>query len=185
MIGWVNRQVRIWWPALLAVIGGAILTTLGFVVTTVLDDRAQLREQRDLLLEQSDQLAQVIDRNRRTDAGTDRRLNDAIGDIESVLVDQFARHDENVALKLNDMLHRIAALLDRPAGTPPNPVNAVAPSPSHTGTAPAPSAAPAPRSAPTTTTPRTPAPTTTTTTQPGRSGLCDRIPTTPICRSPR
>lgn len=167
---WVDRQVRIWWPAAAALVGGAILATLGFVVTTVVDDRAQLREQRDLLAEQSEQLARVVERNRRADAESGEQLRDAIGEVEELLIDHFAVHDTNVAAKLNDMLHRIAALLGRPAGTPPNPVTA---QPAPTGTAPAPGAAPspAPRSGPTTRT---------TTTTPDQKS-CTKRPGGPRC----
>lgn len=136
MIRWINRQARIWWPAAAAVVGGAILATLGFVVTTVIDGRSEDRERNEQLAELVEQQADIIERDRRRDAGAEQRLQGAIREVEALLADQFAEHDLNVALKLNDLLAQIAALLDRPAGTPPQPVTTITP---HAPSPPAPS----------------------------------------------
>lgn len=179
-VTWMNRQARIWWPLLAAMVGGAILAALGFVVATVVEDRAQLREQRDLLAEQSEQLALIIERGQRADAGAEERLQDAIREVEQLLAAQFAEHDFNTATKLNDTLAQIAALLGRPAGVPVDPVTAhPVPSGHNPPTASAPPAASERPPATSTTAP----PATTTTTSPGQSGLCERNPTARNCRS--
>jgi hypothetical protein len=181
VIRWVDRQMRIWWPAVAAIVAGAILATLGFVVATVVDDRSQLRDQRDQLALLVEQQAEIIERNRRADATGQRRLAQAIHEVESILVAQFAEHDHNVAVKLNDLLAQIAALLDRPAGVVRDPVVAQPLSPPPTAPATArpvaPSAPHQPRTAPTTSQPR---PTTTTTTTPDQRRCADN-PDHPRC----
>lgn len=155
-----------------------VIYTMVYVVVTVAEDRAQLREQRDAFDTQSAQLAEIIDRNDRFDADREARLNQAVADVEALLVDHFAAHDRNVAEKLNELLERIAALLGRPAGIPIDPVTAeevhgrTEATPTHAPERPA----PPPESSP--------SPTTTTTTappSPGRSGLCNRPIITPLC----
>jgi hypothetical protein len=175
---WVNRKVRVWWPAILAVIGGAILATLGFVVSTVVDGRAEDRERNRQLATLVEQQAEIIERDRRNDEMAGERLGQAISEVEDLLRDHFARHDENVALKLNDMLARIAALLGRPAGIPVDPVTANRPPPhSPPAAAPAPSpSASAPPAAPA----PGPRPTSTTTTRPDQR-RCAVNPNHPRC----
>lgn len=140
--------------------------TMAYLVFTVAEDREQLRAQRDAFEEQSAQLAAIIDRNSRFDADREARVNRAVDDVEALLVDHFARHDENVAVKLNETLNRIASLLDRPS-----PIRA-APRPASPSTSTA-----APRPAPSVAAP--PATTTTTTTPDQRS--CAKRPSGPRC----
>lgn len=181
-VRWVDRQFRIWWPAAAALVGGAILATLGFVVSTVVDGRAQDRLRNEQLGELVEQQAAIIERDRRLDAHGDELLRGAISEVEALVAAQFAAHDHNTGTKLNDLLAQIAALLGRPAGIPVDPVTAEG-----LGGNSGPGSHPAP-APPGATSDRSPAPTPTTTTappSPGQSGLCDRLPTSPICRSNR
>lgn len=180
MIRRINDFLHTWWPIMLSLAGASILVAMTILVNTAVDDRAALREQRDQLAVQSEHLAEIIERSERSESGAEKRLNQALVRVEEVLIDHFAKHDANVAQKLNDTLHRIEVLLGRPAGTPPEPVTAhpIAPPARHE---PAPSSAPAPRSAPTTTAPRTsPRPATTTTTTPSQK-QCAKRPNAPQC----
>lgn len=149
-IVWTNRVM---WVLLAAILGTAVWT-LASVNIGQRDEMSALGEQNALLREQNGALSDLVERQRITDAERDSRLQGAVNDVEALLIDYFAAHDENVALKLNETLHRIAALLGRPAGTPPNPVNAVGPMP-HSTPSSEPSTAPrsVPPPAPTTTTP--------------------------------
>lgn len=134
----------------------------------------QVEEQNTQLTTQADQLTQIIDAEEQRQVTSERRLNEALVQVEDVLIDHFALHDENVAEKLNGMLARIEALVARPAGTPPEPVAArpVVPAPRHEPTV-------TPQPAPTTTTPARTSPTTTTTTPDQRS--CAKRPNGPRC----
>jgi hypothetical protein len=177
-VTWLNNLARRWWPLVASAAAGIIIYTGAYVVVTVAEDRVQLREQRDQLAAQSAQLADIIERNDRFDASREARLARAVDDVEALLVDHFARHDENVALKLNETLERIAALLGRPASVPVDPVSADV---NDRQSTPPPERAPA-RPEPDRTDRAEPPPSTTTTTSPGRSDLCDRIPLSPICQ---
>lgn len=171
----VNQFARRWWPLIASLTAGALIYTLAYVVVSVAEDREQLREQRDALADQSALLADIIERNETEDAGREQRLNRAVDNVELLIIDHMALHDENTALKLNDLLHQIAALLNRPAGTPPNPVNAVGPppterTPNHTTTTA--TAVPPPAPPPTTAPPAT--------TTPDQRN-CAKRPTGPRC----
>lgn len=180
LIARANHGARRWWPLIASLVAGMVIYTMAYVVVTVAEDRSQLREQRDHLAAQSELLADIIERNDRFDASREARLAAAVDDVEALLVDHFARHDENVALKLNETLQRIAALLGRPAGVPLDPVTAEGVGGRSATATPerSPERAAPPQRAPTTTTTTTTAPP-----SPGRSGLCDRLPMSPICRS--
>lgn len=168
----VNRFFRVWWPLVLALSGAAVIVAMAIVTVTVFDDRAQLRAQRDQLTVQSQQLAEIIERSEEAEVDAQGRLQSALVEVEAVLIDHFARHDANVAQKLNETLHRIEVLLGRPAGTPPEPV-AARPVPSR---APARTTAPSPRrTAPATRTHEQPA-----TTTPSQKS-CARRPGGPKC----
>lgn len=178
---------RIDWTArgtwlLLGLILAIAAWTLGTVSIGQGDERAALDVQNELLRDQNETLTALVERQRRVDSQSDERLQSAVDDVEELLIDYFARHDQNSALKLNELLDRIAQLLGRPAGIPVDPVTAEGlggqPAPTRPGT----------RSAAPTSPDRShPAPTTTTTRpeSPGQSGLCDRLPDSPICRSNR
>lgn len=134
---------------LLILILGITVWTLGTVSTGRNAQLQALAEQNELLREQNGDLDTLVERQLNEDSERDARLKRAVDDVELLLVDYFSAHDENVALKLNETLHRIAALLGRPASTAPNPAPPAATSSSDAHAAPAPSAAPSP----TTTTP--------------------------------
>lgn len=135
---WVNRQTRIWWPLIASVVAASIIGTMVYVMAVVVDQRNQLREEAARAKSQSEDLAVLVEAQRVADENTDRRLDQALTEVEEVLIDHFARHDANVAEKLNAMLHRIEVLLGRPAGTPPEPVaaNPITPAPRHQPTSP-------------------------------------------------
>ena len=127
------------------------------------DERELLRDQNALLLAQNDDLAALIARQQEVDEGRDARLQGAVDGVEALLVDYFALHDQNTARKLNELLQRIAVLLDRP---PPEPIQ------------PSTASAREPDPPPSTTT----RPPSTTTTSPGRSDLCEHNPNAFPCR---
>lgn len=163
----INRWLRTWWPLFVSAASVVIVTALVATLILTVGERNDLAGQRD-------QLAEIIERNERSDAGREQRLGAAVDEVEALLVDHFAAHDRNVAEKLNETLARIAALLERPA---PRPITA----PAAHQPQPAPSSPGQNGTNPTTTT--QPPTSTTTTTSPGQSGLCERLPFTPICRS--
>ena len=182
-IEWTSRGAVL----LLVLILGIAVWTLGTVSVARGEEReaieaqtAELAEQNSLLRDQNRTLERLMERQRRVDAASDARLAGAIDDVEALLIDNFAIHDENAAVKLNELLARIAALLGRPAGEPIEPatVHPTSDRGAPPATRPPREGAPAP-------TPTTAPPSTTTTTSPGRSGLCERNPTIPLCRSPR
>lgn len=117
-----NRRTVVLLVALFALTGW----TLATVQIGQGEERAQLREQNRLLEDQNalleDQnldLAGLMKRQAEVDSDRAARIQGALGGVEGLLVDHFATHDENVALKLNELLARIAALLDRPVLTEP------------------------------------------------------------------
>lgn len=137
---------RRWWPLLASATAVAVIGTMIFVVFTVIEQRDDLREEnrRDEAARQV--LADIVEAQRQEELGRQRRLAMAVGEVEARIADLFALHDENVAQKLNETLHRIEMLLGRPAGTPPEPVAAKS-APYRRPSFPAPKAAPAPQPA--------------------------------------
>lgn len=121
-IYWINRQARVWWPLIASVVAAFIIGTMVYVMTVVVEQRDHLRQEAARAKSQSEDLAVLVEAQRVAEESTDRRLDKALAHVEEVLLDHFARHDANVAEKLNETLHRIEVLLGRPAGTPPEPV---------------------------------------------------------------
>lgn len=182
----LNELARKWWPLTASLMAGVVIGTVIYIFWTVVDERSyfeaeQARDRRQdaQVAELLEQTGELVEHQRRSEASREERFAEAFAALDRVLTDQFAAHDRNVAEKLNELLTRIAALLDRPAGVPLDPVAAREVDET-----------PAPRSPREPQEPRRPpaepAPTsTTTTTSPGQSGLCDRIPTAFPCRSSR
>ena len=180
---WLNRTMRVWWPFFVSIAAVCLVATMSYVTWTVVDERKYFEEEQARDRRQDAALAELVGDQRAEDEEAARQVASALADADRLLADQFAQHDLNVALKLNEMLRRIEALLGRPAGIPIDPVTAEGlDEGGEPGGRPAPAAPGDPAD-------RSPAPTTTTTTtappSPGRSGLCDRLPTSPICRSNR
>lgn len=182
VLDWANELARKWWPLTASLMAGVVIGAVVLIMWTVLDERSyfEAEQARDRhqdaqvqeLLEQNEQL---LARQREVDAGREHRLQEAVADVEDLLVDHFALHDQNVAEKLNELLVRIAALLDRPAGVPIDPVAAHDVDGDDTRPPRTPREAAQPRPSPSSTT---------TTTSPGQSGLCERVPTAFPCRRP-
>ena len=152
----LNRILRTWWPVFVSLTALCLIATMTFVTYTVVDERRYFAEEAARDRRQDEQMTVLIENQQqaareRSEEST-RTVSEALGAVESLLVDQFALHDQNVALKLNDLLHQIAGLLGRPAGTAPNPVHAV-----NDGSEPAPVVVtPAPTAAPPQPTPTPP-----------------------------
>lgn len=142
----LNRTLRTWWPVFISLTALCLIATMTFVTYTVVDERRYFAEEAARDRRQDEQMTVLIENQqqaaRERSEESARTVSEALGAVESLLVDQFALHDQNVALKLNDLLHQIASLLGRPAGTAPNPVHAVEQTPASSGgtapTAPAP-----------------------------------------------
>lgn len=180
---WLDRTLRLWWPFLASIAAVCLIVTMGWVAWTVVDEREYFEEEQARDQRQDEALAEVLEAQRAEDAEGAREIAGALDAAEELLGQRFAQHDLNVALKLNEMLRRIEALLGRPAGLPLDPVTALPFGP--TAPDPAPSAAapsPAPRSAPPTTAAPSPtqAPRTTTTTTPDQRA-CAKRPSGPRC----
>lgn len=175
-----------WWRTFVSAGAVVVVATMVFVSWTVIDERdyfegeqARDRRQDRQVADVLDRVSELVERQRTVDANREDHLAQAIGEVEALVADQFGRHDTNSATVHNDLLAQIAALLGRPAGVTTDPVAArdVDPpprSPDDQRQPPPPADEPRDEPAPTTTT-----------TQPGRSGLCDRLPDTPICRRAR
>lgn len=164
-----NRWLRTWWPLFVSAAAVAMVITMAWVALIALDQRHKLDDQ-------NEQLVALVERQRAADAARPARLTEAVASVEVLMADYFARHDENVALKLNDTLTRIAALLGRPAGIPVDPVTAEGLDGATTAQ---PAPPPSPERAPGPTANATPPPTTTTTTPDQRS--CTKRPDGPRC----
>lgn len=152
---WLNETARRWWPLIACTIAACVIGTLIYVVDAVAYERDMLDEQNASLQEQNERLGEIVERDRRVDAERVTQVADALIGAEAILREHFAIHDENVALKLNELLARIEVLLGRPVGPPIAAATAHPKAPSTPTVAPAPKAAPAPKvaPAPTTTTP--------------------------------
>lgn len=182
----LNSVFRVTWPFL------AVLALTSIIVAGALSAITTI-DQRDRLLAQADQVEELVraqraeaaeqatqDAVRRVEANA--RLSEALGEVERLIND----HDTAVQQRLEDVVRRVAELLDRPAGVPVDPVTArplgasaaepAAPAPLERPAAP-PSAA-APRPGPSAGGGTT-SPPTTTTTPDQRS--CARKPGGPRC----
>lgn len=139
---------------LLLLILAITIWTLGTVSTSRSDQLDALNAQNKLLREQNTELDALVERQRIMDSERDERLKRAVDDVEALLVDYFAAHDQNMAVKLNEVLGHVADLVGRPAPTVSAPAPAISstPAPSAPAPAPKPAAKPTPPS-PTTTTP--------------------------------
>lgn len=94
-IAWTN-WLTYFLLSLILVIAAVMLPKVIRVDTAVRDERDLLRTQNEILAEQNTQLATLIE-------GRDKRLSSALVEVEGLLVDYFAVHDDNVALKLNEL----------------------------------------------------------------------------------
>ena len=182
-VRWVNELLRVWWPVFVSAAAVTLVATLGAIMCFTLEERDEFKAQAEEFASAAAAQEQLIDRQRAAEAGRDARLASAIAEVEQLLAAQFAEHDLNSATGHNDLLAQITALLGRPAGVVTDPVSArdvdgwQTPPRSPDDQRQPPPQPPADDDPPT--------PTTTTTTQPGRSDLCDRVPTAFPCRSPR
>lgn len=130
---------------LAAVVGGAVIATMGFVAWTVVDERSYFEAEQARDRRQDEALEQVLRSQEAQEMDQARTLEAAIDEVTVLLGEQFALHDHNSATVHNDLLAQIAALLGRPVPAQPS-------APAGPASAPAPGArapSPAPRSAPT------------------------------------
>lgn len=144
---WLNEMARRWWPLIASTVAVCVIGTLVYVVDAVAHERDLLDEQNETLTAQNERLGEIVERDRRVDAERATEVEAALAGADAILREHFAIHDENVALKLNELLARIEVLLGRPAGPP------IAASTAHPTAPSTPTVAPAPKTAPTTTTP--------------------------------
>jgi len=112
------------WRLLVSIAAASIIATMGLVAKTVVEEKAYFDQEQARDKRQDEQLARLLSEQEERRDEARQQMVDALASAERLLADQFARHDYNVATKLNDLLAQIAALLERPAGTPPNPVSA-------------------------------------------------------------
>lgn len=133
------------WRFLLSAALVAILIAAGLSVWATFDQRHDLEE--------------LVDAQRHEQATREERFANGLRQASDLLTDALQVHDEEMARQLTEALDRIAILLDRPAGTRPDPVTAQ-PTP--------------PRAATTTSTTRPQPTTTTTTTRPCRLNVAGR-----------
>lgn len=180
---WLDRTLRLWWPFLASIAAICVVATMSFVTWTVVDERQYFEEEQARDRRQDQALADLLEAQQAEDEAAAVQVAETLRQAEELLGQRFAQHDLNVALKLNEMLRRIEALLGRPAGLPLDPVTALpygstAPDPASSAAAPS----PAPRSAPPTTAAPSPtqAPRTTTTTTPDQRA-CAKRPSGPRC----
>lgn len=169
MIDWLHRTMRLWWPFFAALAAVSIIATMSFVTWTVVDERTYFEQEQERDKRQDAAMAKLIESQNRVDRERAARVAEALQAAEALLADQFARHDYNVAVKLNDLLAQIQSLLARPAGTAPQPVHAINTSPVE----------PPPTTVHRTVTPTTVAPSPTTTAPPHRRCLAN--PDHPRC----
>lgn len=142
----VNGLLRIWWPLFACGLATALVATVGVVTLVVVEERDDLRAQRDEVAAQTADIADLLELRRAEDATRSERIDDAVARVEQLTRDLLAAHDTNTATKLNGLLEQIAALLGRPT-----PSAAPAAAATSTMSAPASSSAAAPTP---TTTPR-------------------------------
>lgn len=124
----IRTAIRHSWRLLVSVAAASIIATMGLVAKTVVEEKAYFDQEQARDKRQDEQLARLLSEQEERRDEARQQMVDALASAERLLADQFARHDYNVATKLNDLLAQIAALLERPAGTPPNPVSARIPS---------------------------------------------------------
>lgn len=124
-MNWPLRTVSTWWRFFVALAAICLIATLTFVTWTVVDERTYFEEEQERDRRQDAAMAELIATQEAAVEQRDRQVTEALAAAEALLADQFARHDYNVATKLNDLLAQIQALLSRPAGTAPQPVHAI------------------------------------------------------------
>jgi len=120
----IRTAIRHSWRLLVSVAAVTIIATMGLVAKTVVEEKTYFDEEQARDRRQDRQLARLLSEQEARRAEASQQVTDALASAERLLTEQFARHDLNVATKLNDLLAQIEALLARPAGTPPNPVSA-------------------------------------------------------------
>lgn len=162
----IRTAIRHSWRLLVSVAAVTIIATMGLVAKTVVEEKTYFDEEQARDRRQDRQLARLLSEQEARRAEASQQVTDALASAERLLTEQFARHDLNVATKLNDLLAQIEALLARPAGTPPNPVSARIPPAEPTATVQV---------------IRPPAPTTTTTTTTAVDRRCQLNPNHPRC----
>jgi len=155
------------WRLLASIAAASIIATMGLVAKTVVEEKTYFDQEQARDKRQDEQLARLLTEQEERRDEARQQMVEALASAERLLADQFARHDYNVATKLNDLLAQIEALLARPAGTPPNPVSARIPPSDPTVQVIQPAQ------------PASPAPTTTTTTPVDRR--CQMNPRHPRC----
>lgn len=146
---WLDRTVRLWWPFLVSIAAIALVATMSYVTWTVVDERKYFEAEAARDQRQDAALAELLEAQQTEDEEAAAQVAEALKRAEELFAAQFARHDLNSAVKLNEMLRRVEALLGRPAGRPLDPVTALP-----FGSTPPPPA-PAPTPAPGTTSPPT------------------------------
>lgn len=151
---WLHRTMRTWWPFFVSMAAVALIATMGWVAWTVVDERRHLDDEAARDRRQDERIDELLELVRADATDAQERLAGALRSVEETTARQFADHDRAVNAKLNELLDRIAALLQRPAGEPLDPVTAQpylterrstsAARPQTSAPAPAPSPAPSP-----------------------------------------
>ena len=168
---WLHRTMRAWWPFFVSMAAIVLIVTMAWVAWTVADERRYLADEAARDRRQDERIDELLRLVRADTADGQVRLTEALRSVEETTARQFSAHDSAVNDKLNQLLDRIAALLQRPAGEPLDPVTAQPYVTEHrTTTAPRQSPTPAPAPAP------SPAPTT-----PDQRNCADRPDGHPRC----
>jgi alcohol dehydrogenase class IV len=110
VIQWANRVLRVWWPLFVSAAALSFALTMGTIALTAVQER--------------DDIARLLELRRREDSNRDRVLADAVDAVDERLRQRLADHDAEVQRQIEAALAAARELLERPAGTPPEPVTA-------------------------------------------------------------
>lgn len=123
-IVWLHRTMRVWWPFFVSMAAIVLIVTMAWVAWTVVDERRHLDEEAARDRRQDERIDELLRLVRADATDAQNRLAEALRSVEETTARQFSAHDHAVNEKLNETLARIAALLQRPAGEPLDPVTA-------------------------------------------------------------
>lgn len=103
----VASWFRRWWPMAASVAAAATVATLMFVATLAVEERQQLRDQRD-------QLAELVEIQRRADAERVARFAATIIEVEEIVTSLLDQHHDDIARKVLEVQAQLESLGARP-----------------------------------------------------------------------
>lgn len=135
---WVNHHLHQWWPLIATTTAAFVILSMTVVVLAATDGRADEKARAERSEAQSEQLARIIEEQERTAEIGAEEAGKAVAEVRAIMLEMFAAHDHNIAVKLNNVLAQIAELHDtEPVYLPvPSPTPTRAPSSSPTTTNP-------------------------------------------------